>query len=87
MSGNTAEKGPQLDQLFRPEDTEGLAALALMQSFAARCADPDVAAACDDVTRAVTGLAELLSLDISAQSLALLAGCALQRREIEQAQQ
>jgi hypothetical protein len=72
--------------MFRPEDAEGLEAVNLLGVFTAKLADDDVRAACEAVEREIMALAELLGVDTSEASLALVAGCALQRKELEACQ-
>lgn len=77
---------PPLSTMFRPEDTEGLAAVHLLDIFTTKLADDDVRAACEAVEREIMALAELLGVDTTESSLALVAGCALQRKELEACQ-
>lgn len=82
MSGES----PDLETLFRREDKEGLAAIGVMNEFASRLNEDEIRAACERVERAVCELADLLNAETSPQMLALVAGVALQRKELEQCQ-
>lgn len=77
---------PPLETMFRPEDTEGLAAVHLLDVFTSKMNDDDVRAACEVVEREIMALAELLGVDTTETSLVLVAGCALQRKELEACQ-
>ncbi len=60
--------------------------MSFMEAFRSKLGDDDVRAACEAVEREIMALAELLGADTTEQSLALVAGCALQRKELEACQ-